>query len=112
MGSWKTLAIAAMALVGNQAVSAENHNPFKAAVMFTSAVFAVIISGATAATSSILSLFKSAKSVALVFIGSGEEIRGAEFEQAPRYYRSTYSSPLMPDMQFAQSITVSYRYKG
>lgn len=75
--------------------------------MLTTVAPFVIVSGATAVTSNIPEAFKSARTDALVFIGSGGEIRGAEFEQASRYYRSTYTSPLMSDMQLAQAIAAS-----
>ncbi|WP_095108528.1 DUF2388 domain-containing protein [Pseudomonas sp. Irchel 3E20] len=104
----KALAIALLASIGTQATAAENNNPFQAALMLTTIVPAVIISGATAATSSIPDLFKSAKGDALAFIGSDGQIRGAEFEQASRYYRSAYRSPLMSDAQLAQAIATTF----
>lgn len=108
MDLWKALGVALLASISTQVVAAENNNPFQAALMITTVVPAVIISGATAATSSIPDLFKSAKSDALAFIGSDGEIRGAGFEQASRQYRSTYSAPLMSDMQLAQAIASSF----
>ena len=36
------------------------------------------------------------------------EIRGAEFEQASRHYRSTYASPVMPDQQLAMAIATAF----
>ncbi|CDF96841.1 hypothetical protein BN844_1072 [Pseudomonas sp. SHC52] len=51
---------------------------------------------------------KKAKNDALTFIGSDGQIRGAQFEQASRYYRSNYNSPLMSDMQLAQAIATSF----
>lgn len=108
MNSWKTLALAAMALISTQAIAAENNNPFQGALMITTIVPAVIISAPTAITSEIPEYFKSAKTDALAFIGSDGEIRGAEFEQASRYYRSTYASPVMSDMQLAQAIVTSF----
>lgn len=108
MDSWKTLAIAVMVLSSTQAIAAENNNPFQGALMITTIVPAVIISAPTAITSEIPEYYKSAKTDALAFIGSDGEIRGAEFEQASRYYRSAYSSPLMSDMQLAQAIATSF----
>jgi len=108
MDSWKTLAAAVMVLSTTQAIAAENNNPFQGALMITTIVPAVIISAPTAITSEIPEYFKSAKTDALAFIGSGGEIRGAEFEQASRYYQSTYPSPLMSDMQLARSIATSF----
>ena len=108
MDSWKTLAAAVMVLSTTQAIAAENNNPFQGALMITTIVPAVIISAPTAITSEIPEYFKSAKTDALAFIGSDGEIRGAEFEQASRYYQSTYPSPLMSDMQLARSIATSF----
>ncbi len=107
MDFWKPVAIVLLASVGNQGVAAENNNPFQGALMITTVVPSVIVSGATAGTSYIPELFKSSKSDALAFIGSDGEIRGAQFEQASRYYRSTYKPPLMSDVQLAQTIVAS-----
>ncbi|MDQ0652373.1 uncharacterized protein (TIGR02448 family) [Pseudomonas cedrina] len=52
--------------------------------------------------------FKPAKADALTFIGTDGEIRGAQFEQAVRFYRTTYSPPLMTDHQLALAIATSY----
>ena len=52
--------------------------------------------------------FKPAKADALAFIGSDGEIRGAQFEQALRYYHTAYKPPLMSDQQFAQAIAASF----
>ncbi|AMN81001.1 DUF2388 domain-containing protein [Pseudomonas azotoformans] len=104
MDSWKRVVIAALALFGNPVATAENNNPFQAALMITSVAPFILVSGATALTSAIPDLFKSSKSDALAFIGSEGEIRGAQFEQASRFYRSSYSAPLMSDMQLAQAI--------
>ncbi|MFI8645872.1 DUF2388 domain-containing protein [Pseudomonas iridis] len=108
MDLWKTLAIAVIVLSSTQAIAAENNNPFQGALMITTIVPAVIISAPTAITSEIPEYFKSAKTDALTFIGSDDEIRGAEFEQASRYYRFTYASPVMSDMQLAQAIVTSF----
>jgi uncharacterized protein (TIGR02448 family) len=108
MDSWKTLAIAAMVLIGASAVAAENANPFDKALMYTTFVPTILIGGASALTTDAPKLFTSSKTDALAFIGSDGEIRGAEFEQASRYYRSTYASPLISDMQLAMVIASSY----
>lgn len=104
MGSWKYLSFTILVVISTSALAAENNNPFQAALIITSAAPFVITSGATALTSEIPDLFKPAKSDALAFIGSGGEIRGAQFERASRHYRFTYPSPLMKDMQLAQAI--------
>ena len=108
MISWKNLAIAIMALSSTQAIAAENNNPFQGALMITTIVPAVIISAPTAITSEIPEYFKSAKTDALAFIGSDGEIRGAQFEQAVRYYRTTYGPSLMTDQQFALAIATRF----
>lgn len=108
MKSWKTWAAVLCVATGNPAIAAENNNPFQATLMITSIAPTVIIGGATAATAYIPELFKSSKSDALVFMGSDGEIRGAQFEQAARYYRATYSPPLMTDQQLAQAIVAAF----
>ena len=108
MNAWKPFAIAVTALIGTPVMAAENNNPFQAALMLTTIVPAVIVSGATAATSSIPELFKSAKDDALVFIGSEGQIRGAQIEQATRDYRQLSGAPLLSDMQLAQAIAISF----
>lgn len=104
MYPWKTLAIAVMALTGAQAMAAENANPFDKGLMITTFLPTILIGGITSLTTEPPKLFKTAKTDALAFVGSGGEIRGAEFEQASRYYRATYTAPLMSDMQLAEAI--------
>jgi uncharacterized protein (TIGR02448 family) len=108
MDSWKTLAIAVMVLIGNQVSAAENANPFDKALIFTTFVPTILVAGTTSLTTDAPKLFTSSKTDALAFIGSDGEIRGAAFEQASRYYRSTYASPHMSDMQLAKAIVSSY----
>lgn len=103
----KPLAITLMVSIGNLAVAAENNNPFQGALMITSVAPFVITSAATAGTSYIPELFKSSKSDALAFIGSDGQIRGAQFEQACRYYRSTYKPALMTDAHLALAIAAA-----
>lgn len=52
--------------------------------------------------------FKPAKADALAFIGSKGEIRGAQFEQAVRFYHTTYAPPLMTEHQLALAIATSF----
>ena len=107
MDSWKTLAIALLASVSTQAVSGDDVNPIAAGIFITISAPTILIGATTSLTTEPPKVFKSAKTDALAFIGSDGEIRGAEFEQASRYYQSTYPSPLMSDMQLAQSIATS-----
>lgn len=101
---WKALGIVLLALTGTQAVAAEDANPFAKGMMITTFLPTILIGGITSLTTEPPKIFKSAKTDALAYIGSGGEIRGAEFEQASRYYRSIYSPPLMSDHQLALAI--------
>lgn len=108
MESWKTLAIAVLASVSTQAVSGDDVNPIAAAIFITISSPTILIGLTTSLTTDPPKIFKSAKTDALAFIGSDGEIRGAEFEQASRYYRSAYKSPHMSDMRLAQAIATSF----
>lgn len=108
MKPWNTLVLVLLVPFGTPATAAENNNPFQATLMITSIVPTVIIGGTSAATAYIPELFKSSKSDALAFIGSDGEIRGAQFEQAARYYRTTYRPPLMSDQQLARAIVAAF----
>jgi len=108
MDSWKTLAIAVMVMSSADAIAFEVENPVERTLTVTTMVPTMILGGTTAFTVYGPSMMIKAKDDALAFIGSEGEIRGAEFEQASRYYHSTYPSPLMSDMQLAQSIATSF----
>ncbi|MFH6565565.1 MULTISPECIES: DUF2388 domain-containing protein [Pseudomonas] len=108
MDSWKAVGVAFLMTISTQTVAAENNNPFQAALMITTAIPFLIVAGTTGLTSSIPQMFKSSKADALAFIGSDGEIRGAQFEQASRYYRETYPAPLMSDQQLAQAIAAAF----
>jgi len=108
MGSWKTLAIALLASIGTQVGAGEIKNPWDRAGVMTTVLPTFITGGTTMLTSDGPSAFKSAKSDALAFIGSNGEIRGAQFEQASRYYRASHRSPLMTDAQLARAIAAAY----
>ncbi|AZP71725.1 DUF2388 domain-containing protein [Pseudomonas poae] len=108
MDSWKTMAAALLLSVSTQAVSGDGANPIAAAIFLTICAPTLLIGATTSLTTEPPEIFKSAKTDALAFVGSDGEIRGAEFEQASRYYRATYSSPLMSDMQLAQAIASSF----
>jgi uncharacterized protein (TIGR02448 family) len=107
MDSWKTLAIALLASVSTQAVSGDGANPIAAAIFLTISAPTILIGATTSLTTEPPKIFKSAKTDALAFIGSDGEIRGAQFEQASRYYRATNAPPLMSDAQLAQAIATS-----
>ena len=106
MDSRKTLAAALLISVSTQAVSGDDVNPIAAAIFITISAPTILIGATTSLTTEPPKIFKSAKSDALAFIGSDGEIRGAQFEQASRYYRSTSAPPLMSDTQLALAIAV------
>lgn len=105
---WKTFAAVITISISADATAWYVENPVERALTVTT-LFPTMILGATSAFSADgPSMMKKAKGDALAFIGSDGQIRGAQFEQASRYYRSTYNSPLMSDMQLAQAIAVQY----
>lgn len=95
MESWKTLAIALLSSVSTQAVSGDGANPIAAAIFLTISAPTILIGATTSLTTEPPEIFKSAKTDALTLIGSDGEIRGAQFEQASRHYRSNGAPPLM-----------------
>lgn len=108
MESWKILTAALWVCISADAMAWKVENPVERTLTVTTIVPTMILGGTTALTVQGPSMMKKAKDDALAFIGSDGEIRGAQFEQASRYYRSTYNSPLMSDMQLAQLIAASY----
>lgn len=104
----RMLAIAIWALLSAEARAWYVENPVERALTATTLVPTMIVGATTAFTVDGPAIFKSAKSDAIVFIGSDGEIRGAHFEQASRYYRATHSLPLMSDRQLARVIVTSY----
>lgn len=108
MGSWKALVLALLATVSTQAVSGDDVNPIAAGIFITISSPTILVGATTSLTTDPPKVFKSAKTDALAFIGSDGEIRGAEFEQASRFYHSAYPAPLMSDMQLAQAIATSF----
>lgn len=108
MDLWKILTAALLLSVSTQAVSGDGANPIAAAIFLTICAPTLLIGATTSLTTEPPEIFKSAKTDALAFVGSDGEIRGAEFEQASRYYRSAYASPHMSDMQLAQAISTTF----
>jgi uncharacterized protein (TIGR02448 family) len=86
MDSWKTLAIAVMALIDNLAAAAEKTNPFDQMPMYITFVPSTLFAGTASLTTESPTVCKSAKTDALAFIESDGEIRGAQFERAPQHY--------------------------
>ncbi|WP_309475556.1 MULTISPECIES: DUF2388 domain-containing protein [unclassified Pseudomonas] len=108
MESWKTLAIVFMASISAGAVAFEVKNPVERTLTVTTMVPTMILGGTTAFTVYGPSMMIKAKDDALAFIGSEGEIRGAQFEQAVRYYHSAYSPPHMTDDQLALAIVTTF----
>ena len=107
MDSWKTLAIALTASISAQA-AAEDRGSYQNSMFLVLFAPTVTVAGTTGLTLLASNNFKPAKADALTFIGSDGEIRGAQFEQAVRYYRTTYVPPLMTDHQLALAIAASF----
>ncbi|MCE4052460.1 DUF2388 domain-containing protein [Pseudomonas sp. Au-Pse12] len=108
MDSMRTLCVIVLALACTQAVAHENNDPIEKAMFITTIVPTLIVGGTTALTVYGPANMKSAKADALAFIGSEGEIRGAQFEQAVRYYHSAYEQPYMTDKQLALAIATSF----
>ncbi|MDF9618065.1 DUF2388 domain-containing protein [Pseudomonas entomophila] len=66
------------------------------------------LTATTALSESAKDNFKPAKADALTFIGSGGEIRGAQFEQAVRYYHAAHDPAPMTDDQLALAIVTAF----
>ncbi|WP_092334456.1 MULTISPECIES: DUF2388 domain-containing protein [unclassified Pseudomonas] len=107
MGSWKTLVIAITVSISAQA-DAEDRGSYQNSMMMITLAPTVLLSGTTGLSMLAAKNFKPAKADALAFIGSDGQIRGAQFEQAVRYYRTTYRPALMTDQQLAVAIVTSY----
>ncbi|MBA1431115.1 DUF2388 domain-containing protein [Pseudomonas orientalis] len=107
MDSWRTLAIAIMVSISPHAV-AEDKGSYQNSMMMITLAPTFIIAATTALPLAATKKLKPAKDDALAFIGSDGEIRGAQFEQASRYYHSAYPSPPMSDMQLAKAIAVTF----
>lgn len=102
------MAIVFVTSISADAAAFEVKNPVERTLTVTTMVPTMILGGTTAFTVYGPSMMIKAKDDALAFIGSDGEIRGAQFEQASRYYRSAYPSPLMSDMQLAQAIASTF----
>ncbi|QXH33674.1 DUF2388 domain-containing protein [Pseudomonas muyukensis] len=107
MNAMQTLGMILLASTSAAAVAHETDDPIERAVLSTTLIPSLIVGGTTALTVYGPSSLKSAKSDALAFIGSSGKIRGAQFEQAVRDYRSTPGLAPMSDEQLALAIATS-----
>lgn len=87
---------------------AEDKGSYQNSMMMITLAPTALLSATSGLTMLATKNFKPAKADALTFIGTDGEIRGAQFEQAVRFYRATYSPPLMTDHQLALAIATSY----
>ncbi|WP_053163022.1 DUF2388 domain-containing protein [Pseudomonas brassicacearum] len=107
MGSWKTLVIAITVSISAY-TAAEPKGSYEHSMMMITLAPTTVLSLTTGLSEVAARNFKPAKADALAFIGSDGEIRGAQFEQALRYYHTAYKPPLISDQQFAQAIAASF----
>jgi uncharacterized protein (TIGR02448 family) len=108
MNSWKALAAVITLLISVDAMAWYVENPVERALTVTTLLPTMVLGATTAFTVDGTAIMKKAKSDALAFIGSDGEIRGAQFEQAVRFYHTTYAPPLMTDQQLALTIASSF----
>nr|WP_095184955.1 DUF2388 domain-containing protein [Pseudomonas sp. Irchel 3H9] len=107
MDSWKL--VAAVLVVSISAHASEgSDDSYNNSMLSVLMAPTYTVAGTTGLTMLASNNFKPAKADALAFIGSEGQIRGAQFEQAVRFYRTTYLPPLMTDQQLAQAIATSY----
>ncbi|WP_341802531.1 DUF2388 domain-containing protein [Pseudomonas fulva] len=90
MNPWKTLVMTSIVFAGSQVAADENASPADKMTMYTILGPTTLSAWTSLSTDDQQTSLTSAKEDALAFIGSNGEIRGARFEQASRYYRSTY----------------------
>lgn len=107
MDSWKIIPIAVMLSISAQA-NEKSEKSYENSMFMITLAPTTIPTATTGLSELAVKNFKPAKADALAFIGSDGEIRGAQFEQAARYYRTTYNPPLMNDQQLALAIAASF----
>lgn len=107
MPSWKALATTLLTTLSLQATAGEIKNPWDRASLRITFFPTTLTAATTLFTRDGPAAFKTAKSDALAFIGSDGSIRGAQFEQAVRFYHSAYSPPHMSDLELAQAIATA-----
>jgi len=107
MDSWKASIIAILAMISTQ-TRAEDKGSYQNSMMMVTMAPTILLSLTTGLSGVATKNFKPAKADALAFIGSDGEIRGAQFEQAVRYYHSAYDQPHMTDQQLALAIATSF----
>lgn len=101
------MATALMLSISDQAL-AQDRGSYNNSMLMVLMAPTFLLAGTTGLTMLATNNFKPAKTDALVFIGSDGEIRGAQFEQAVRFYRTTYPPPLMTDQQLAMAIATAF----
>ena len=107
MHSWKIMAATITVSISAQAF-AEDKGSYQNSMLLVLLAPTVTVAATTGLTMLASNNFKPAKADALAYIGSDGDIRGAQFEQAVRFYRTTYAPPLMNDQQLAQAIVNTF----
>ncbi|MFY0752414.1 DUF2388 domain-containing protein [Pseudomonas sp. NFX5] len=107
MDTWKIVAATLMVSI-NAHASEGSDDSYNNSMLSVLMAPTYTVAGTTGLTMLASNNFKPAKADALAFIGSKGEIRGAQFEQAVRFYHTTYAPPLMTDHQLALAIATTY----
>ncbi|WP_308584806.1 DUF2388 domain-containing protein [uncultured Pseudomonas sp.] len=107
MDTWKIVAVALMVSI-NAHASEGSDDSYNNSMLSVLMAPTYTVAGTTGLTMLASNNFKPAKADALAFIGSKGEIRGAQFEQAVRFYHTTYAPPLMTEHQLALAIATSF----
>ncbi|MCE4057107.1 DUF2388 domain-containing protein [Pseudomonas sp. Au-Pse12] len=108
MAPWKALAVSLLVSVSIKVSAYEIHDPVERTLVVTTLAPSVLVVATTGLTSLASQSFKPAKADALAFVGSGGEIRGAQFEQAVQYYHPAHGEPYMTDEQLALAIATTF----
>ncbi|AIG01633.1 Protein of uncharacterised function (DUF2388) [Pseudomonas fluorescens] len=108
MDLWKVFALCLLTSISPHTLAGEPEKPGDRAMYWTTVGPTLFSTIATELTTHPGNFFAPAKSDALAFIGSEGQIRGAQFEQAVRYYHGAYRPPFMSDGQLALAIATAY----
>jgi uncharacterized protein (TIGR02448 family) len=107
MYSWKILPIALLLSISALA-NEKSEKSYENSMLMITLAPTTVLTVTTALSEQAVKNLKPAKDDAITFIGSDGDIRGAQFEQAVRFYRTTYTPPLMTDPQLALAIATTF----
>lgn len=108
MAAWKTLVFALLATISAQGFADEKKGTYEGVMLLITILPFTPFTATTGLSEMAKDNFKPAKDDALTFIGSGGKIRGAQFEQAVRYYHAAYDPAPMTDDQLALAIVTTF----